>query len=59
MSKENNRLQNSRRKSGREERKHEKGKERIILPLYIKLSDDYPTVILTKEPAGWRGNGAG
>ena len=42
-----------------EERKHEKGKERIILPLYIKLSDDYPTVILTKEPAGWRGNGAG
>lgn len=29
------------------------------LPLYIKLSDDYPTVILTREPAGWRGNGAG
>lgn len=46
LPKENNRLQNSRRKSGREERKHEKGKEHIIFAYLHKiewwLSYSYP-----------------
>lgn len=51
VSRENNRLQNSRRKSGRE-RKHEEGKECIIFASLHKTGDGYPTVILTREPAG-------
>lgn len=29
------------------------------LPPPIKLSDDCPTIIVIREPAGWKGKGAG